>query len=79
MTDHNNTVCFSKRLGHFIQDDHTNQKLSLRKTRGVFVLDAWVVPYAKAKTGSLEIVKGGKKTMVKVNRLDNQGFSRPGP
>ena len=76
--DHNFDVHYSNK-GSYMEDQKTQEKTALRRERGVFVLDAWVVPFDMAKTGIVKYKDGqGKMRTAKVGRAkDNSDFSRP--
>ena len=76
--DHGIDVCYSSK-GSYMKDVKTQEKTALRRERGVFVLDAWVVPYEMAKTGMVKYKDAsGKLRMVKINeKKNNTDFSRP--
>ena len=76
--DHGIDVCYSSK-GSYMKDVKTQEKTALRRERGVFVLDAWVVPYEMAKTGMVKYKDAsGKLKMAKINeKKNNTDFSRP--
>ena len=48
--DCNNEVIYRK-SGSYIRDERTGDVLSLRRSRGTYVLDLWVVPHQMGETG----------------------------
>ena len=62
-----------------MKDVRTHEMTSLRRERGVYVLDALVVPYEMAKTGIVRYKDDkGKLKTVKINSKKNEmNFSRP--
>ena len=76
--DHGIDVCYSNK-GSYMMDLKTQEKTALRRERGVFVLDAWVIPYEMAKTGLVKYRDAqGKLKTVRVNSKKNEtDFSRP--
>ena len=46
---HNEVI--HRKSGSFIRDENNGDKLALRRSRGTFVLDMWVVPHSMIKTG----------------------------
>ena len=76
--DHDIDVHYSKK-GSYMKDVKTQEKTALRRERGVFVLDAWVIPYETAKTGLVKYKDAnGKLRMVKVNdKKNNMDLGRP--
>ena len=69
--DCNNKVVYRK-SGSFVRDERTGDLLSLRRTRGTFVLDLWVIPHQMVKTGLVRY-KGqqGVPRAVRVGKLAN--------
>ena len=63
--------------GSYMKDEKTQEKTALRRERGVFVLDAWVVPFEMSKTGIVKYKDDqGKLKAVKVTK-NSMDFSRP--
>ena len=78
--DHGFDVVYSKSRGSFMQHEATGEKTMLRRERGVFVLDAWVVPYYMAKAGMVTYVDAdGQTKVVRVNKKSESDFVRPAP
>ena len=89
MADVNKTLCsVSKNNDHgfkvvydksesYMQDVKTKEKTNLRRQRGVFVLDCWVVPYAMAMSGKV-VYRGvdGKKRVATLKASNVEGFNR---
>ena len=75
--DHGFDVVY-KKAGSFIENEKTKERTALRRERGVFVLDAWVIPYDMAKTGIVKFQNAkGEKQTVRVNRKNEPDFTRP--
>ena len=78
--DHGFDVVYSKSKGSYMEHEASGERTALRRERGVFVLDAWVVPYSMAKTGVVTYTdEEGKKRTVKVSRKNESDFIRPAP
>ena len=61
----------------YLQNQRSGVKTPLRRQRGVFVMDTWVVPYAMAKTRNISYRdENGVSKTVKIN-MPTEGFSRP--
>ena len=74
--DNGYDVKYSK-TGSYMEEIETKQKTTLRRDRGVFVLDAWVVPYDMVKKGVITYKdQSGNKKRVKLNRPE-ASFARP--
>ena len=71
-------VVYSKRkCGSYMEDIESKQRTALRRDKGVFVLDAWVVPYAMIQKGFVTYKdEEGRKHRVKVARPQSS-FARP--
>ena len=66
--------------GSFMEERKTKERTALRRSRGVFVLDAWVVPYAMAKKGWVTFIDAnGTKVKKKVGLSSESSFIRPAP
>ena len=76
--DHGFDVLYSSK-GSYMKDEKTQEKTALRRERGVFVLDAWVVPFEMSKTGFVKYKDDqGKLKTVRVGRAKNDmDFLRP--
>ena len=76
--DHGFNVHYSN-TGIYMEDEKTKEKTTLRRERGVFVLDAWLVPFEMAKTKIMKYKdSNGRMRTVKVGTKNNElGFSRP--
>ena len=69
---------YSKVHGAYLENVKNKERTSLRRQRGVFVLDTWVVPYAMAKSGTVAYKdENGRPKVAKVNVSTTEGFSRP--
>ena len=72
--DCNNEVIYRK-SGSYIRDERTGDVLSLRRSRGTYVLDLWVVPHQMVKTGLVRYKdQQGVSRAIRVDRPAN--FSR---
>ena len=75
--DHGFDVIYSKG-GSYMEEMISKERTALRRERGVFGLDAWVVPYAMSKTGSVKFRDSdGKIKTAKDGRKDDSAFNRP--
>ena len=61
-----------------MRDLKSKQTMALRRSKGVFVLDAYVVPYALVKNGTftIQLPNGQARTINLKNSLDVQGLIR---
>ena len=72
-------ACYGEN-GAYLQDQRTSEKTMLRRQRGVFVLDMWLVPYSVSMTGRVVYFDGeGVKRVARVSapKSPTEGFSRP--
>lgn len=73
-------VVYSKTKGSFMRSEDTGEKTMLRRDRGVFVLDAWVVPYHMAKAGIVKYTdEAGRTKVARVSKNNETDFVRPAP
>ena len=71
-------VVYSKNAS-YMEEMSTKQQTALRRDRGVFVLDAWIVPYEMIKKGYVIYTdENGRKRRTKLNRPESS-FARPAP
>ena len=78
--DYGFEVRYSNSKGSYMEHEKTGEKTMLRRERGVFVLDAWVVPYKMAKSGIVKYTDDdGKMKTVKVGMKNESDFIRPAP
>ena len=69
-------VVYSKKAS-YMEEMESKQRTALRRDRGVFVLDAWIVPYEMIKKGFVIYTdENGKKRRTKLNKLESS-FARP--
>ena len=65
--DCDNDVVYSNTKGCYIEDKD-GDRIGLRRARGTFVMDAWVVPYSMVKTGLVKYRgANGKQKQLKVD------------
>ena len=70
----NNEVIY-RTSGSFIRDESNGDRLNLRKHRGTFVLDMWVVPYQMVRKGAVTFKDDHGET--KSMKVDNtSSFTR---
>ena len=63
--------------GSYMEEMESKARTALRRDRGVFVLDAWIVPYSMIQKGYvLYTDENGKKRRTKINRPESS-FTRP--
>ena len=63
-----------------MRNEDTGEKTMLRRERGVFVLDAWVVPYHMARAGVVKYTdEAGRTKLAKVSKKNELDFVRPAP
>ena len=62
--DNDYDVVYSNRKGAHMVENVTGDTTELRRERGIFILDCWVVPYEMTKTGVVEYIDtdGQKKS-----------------
>ena len=64
--------------GAYLENVKNGEKTPLRRQRGVFVLDAWIVPHSMAKSGRVTYKdENGQSRTAKVTTPATEGFSRP--
>ena len=76
--DNNYDVVYSS-SGSYMEDCSNGDITKLRRQRGVFVLDAWVVPYKMAMTGKVSFtdIKGKRKTINVGPNTKSKDFMKP--
>ena len=74
--DNGYDVIYSKKSSHMMEIS-SGKKTQLRRERGVFVLDCWIVPYNIAMSGRVNYVTlDGQRKSVNVGTANTEGFSR---
>ena len=75
--DHGFKVVYDQ-SGSYMEEKKSGDRTSLRRQRGVFVLDCWIVPYDMAMSGKVTY-KGadGKKRTATLKSNQIEGFTRP--
>ena len=69
-------VVYSKKAS-YMEDTKTKQRTALRRDRGVFVLDAWIVPYEMVKKGVVTFRDNdGNRKRMRIARPESS-FARP--
>ena len=64
--------------GAYLENVKNGDRTPLRRQRGVFVLDTWIVPHAMAKSGRVTYKdEKGQVRIAKVVAPTTEGFSRP--